>query len=184
MSGILGGLIGSFATVSTGSYESIATQNVSSSVASITFSSIPSTYKHLQIRSISSGSYNCAVLLRFNGDTSSSYAYHSLTSGPGYGTSVYTNNGSSSSSMLFFDQQLGGSTYQNNTICDILDYANTNKYKTNRTLSGVNNSANGGFIYFNSGLWQSTSAVTSINLFPASFTFNAGSKFALYGIKG
>jgi hypothetical protein len=69
-------------------------------------------------------------------------------------------------------------------IIDILDYANTNKYRTIRALSGGDRNGSG-FIELCSGLEQSTSAVTSITLEPtATFAFAQYSHFALYGIKG
>jgi hypothetical protein len=64
---------------------------------------------------------------------------------------------------------------------DILDYANTNKFKTTRTLEGYD--ANGsGNVSLTSGLWQSTSAINSITI-TAVGTFNQYSQFALYGVK-
>ena len=71
----------------------------------------------------------------------------------------------------------------NGLIIDILDYKDTNKYKTLRGLGG--NDANGsGYVSFNSGSWRSTSAITSIKLYPDTGSFNTYSHFALYGIKG
>ena len=67
-------------------------------------------------------------------------------------------------------------------IIDILDYADTSKYKTVRTLFGYD--ANGsGYIAFSSNLWQSTSAITSITMTPVNGIAEYSS-FALYGIKG
>ncbi len=69
------------ARVADNSYESIATVNVGSSGSSfVEFTSIPSTYKHLQIRANSryTGYQNsgAAVYLQFNGDTGSNYSLH------------------------------------------------------------------------------------------------------------
>ena len=69
-------------------------------------------------------------------------------------------------------------------IVDILDYKDTNKYKTIRGLAGTDNNGSGS-VYFSSGLWMSTSAITRIDLAPNAGTlFNQNSSFALYGIKG
>jgi hypothetical protein len=69
-------------------------------------------------------------------------------------------------------------------IIDILDYANTNKYKTTRTLSGGDNNGSG-FVQFMSGNWRNTNAVTSIDIFQVDGdTIAEYSQFALYGIKG
>jgi hypothetical protein len=74
-------------------------------------------------------------------------------------------------------------------IVDILDYANTNKYKTIRSLTGHDH--NGviagihAIVNLNSGSWRSTSAINSIVIGVVSGTaFNQYSSFALYGIKG
>lgn len=168
-------------TVNT-SYESIETITLTSVATSITFSSIPQTYKHLQIRCISAGDQNTSVRMRLNGDTGSNYSWHGLQAGPGYGSGVYANYGASDSSMMMFDQQLSSSIYYNPSICDILEYTNTSKYKTIKTLSGVEGST--GFLYLQGGLWLSTSAITSITIKPNSFNFQDKSTFALYGIKG
>jgi hypothetical protein len=67
-------------------------------------------------------------------------------------------------------------------VIDVLDYQNTNKYKTTRTLCGFD--ANGsGFAWFQSNLWSSTAAITSITLKPFSGDFITYSSFALYGVK-
>lgn len=164
-------------------YESIETITLTSVTSSITFSSIPQTYKHLQIRAISAGDQNTGVRIRFNGDTGSNYAYHLLQAGAGYGTDVYTSSGISSTAGVIFDQQLGNSTNFNTSITDILDYTSTAKNKTTKTLSGVKGGP-GGFMYLTSSLWASTSAITSITIKPNSFNFYDKSTFALYGIKG
>jgi hypothetical protein len=66
-------------------------------------------------------------------------------------------------------------------VIDILDYANTNKYKTMRTLSGYDANGSGNVGLF-SGLWMNTAAVTSINLLTFYDQYATYSSFALYGI--
>ena len=172
------------AVVITNAFESIETISASGLTGSITFSSIPQTYKHLQIRSLSAGDLNTNVRMRFNGDSGSNYSYHGLQSGTGYGSQVYTNYGINQSSIMLFDQQLGGADYFNATICDINDYSSTVKNKSTATQSGVAPNSSNFFLYFESGLWRSNAAITSINIFPTSQSFRDGSTFALYGIKG
>jgi hypothetical protein len=67
-------------------------------------------------------------------------------------------------------------------VMDILDYQNTNKYKTVRTLGGFD-ADSVGRILFDSSLWQSTSAVTSVTIFMAADNLDQYSQFALYGIR-
>jgi hypothetical protein len=169
-------------------YESIATVTVGSGGASsITFSSIPSTYTHLQIRGIYRSNYagladNLAV--RFNSDTGANYAEH-IVRGDGSIVTVYGD-----PNMTFwiatFDQPAAtaGANVFGVDVIDILDYANTNKYKTARNLSGRDNNGDGG-VSLSSGLWQSTSAISTILLYPRYGTLmQQYSSFALYGIKG
>jgi hypothetical protein len=70
---------------------------------------------------------------------------------------------------------------------DILDYANTNKFKTIRGLSGWNNNDTvdgNGSVRFISGLWRNTAAITSLKIVPeAAVNFKQYSSFALYGVK-
>jgi hypothetical protein len=162
------------------SFESIATVSLGGSTASATFSSIPATYKHLQIRCLSSGQDNTNVFVRFNSDANANYSQHRMTGdGSGYAGSGNAN----SSEIIILDQQTGGSTYWNGTVVDILDYADTNKYKTVRSLNGVDRNGTG-FIYFMSGNWRNTSAISDILIRPVSNNLNTNSIFALYGIKG
>jgi hypothetical protein len=172
----------------TTSYESIATVTVGSGgAANVEFTSIPATYTHLQVRGIGrSLEANTGVdvqYLRFNSDTGSNYAWHQLV---GNGSSADAAAGTSTSFMrggyIALDSEpanvFGG------VVIDILDYKNTNKYKTVRILSGTEyNNSNGG-VSFNSGLWQNTDAITTITLQPSGANFAEYSQFALYGIKG
>jgi len=169
----------------TNSYESIQTVTVGAGgSSSISFTSIPSTYKHLQIRafckSTTTGSNVTSIYGQFNSDTSSNYARHFIN---GSGSAAGANGSASQTSMFF---GTGIETTPNvfaANIIDILDYANTNKYKTTRSSSGVD--ANGsGFVQFMSGLWINTAAITSITILPNADNFAQYSHFALYGIKG
>ena len=162
-------------------YESIATTTVGAGgTPSITFSSIPSTYTHLQIRGI--GKYAVTgdtTLLRINSDTGNNYTRHRLTGTGSAATAA--GSGTNNSLVLASDVPTATSTF-GAVIIDILDYANTNKYKTFRSLTGhETNSA--GVIELKSGLWINTSAITTILLYPSAGNFEQYSSFALYGIK-
>jgi hypothetical protein len=168
----------------TNSYESIATTTLSSTATSVTFSSIPSTYTHLQLRiSMLTSTAGQVISAQFNGDTAANYAWHALV---GNGSAASAHAGSSSSNFVVFGRLVGTSTTNpTGVIMDILDYANTNKYKTSRILGGIDNNGTGE-VNFDSALWQSTSAINSIYLSPfnGAIGFSANSSFALYGIKG
>jgi len=192
-------ILGIFASAITGnlvtsSYESIATVTVGSGgAADVTFSSIPSTYTHLQIRTIgrSSNSANNGVSMRIqlNSDTGSNYSQHYLGTYQGAGSTTESVGAANTSSIYIGtipDNNIMADLYAG-TIIDILDYKDNNKYKTLRSLSGYDfNGATSGYSYFNlqSGNWRNTNAITSIKLFGAAGNFMQYSQFALYGIKG
>ena len=114
--------------------------------------------------------------MRFNSDTGSNYAWHELY---GSGSSAAAGAGSSATYMkvAYTDVNPGVA------VVDVLDYANTSKYKTMRSLNGSDNNGSG-YILLRSGLWQNTNAITSITIYPNTGTISANSHFALYGIKG
>jgi hypothetical protein len=185
---ITAGLFSTGVAASTTSYESIATTTLGANQLTISFTSIPSTYKHLQIRLLArtdrAGNPASNVLLNFNSDTTANYSYHDLD---GDGASTYSSGSASTSNIA--TQRISGNTAGANVfgaiVIDILDYQNTNKYKTVRYLGGYDNNG-GGEIYLGSGNWRSTSAITQIDLTSINGTanFKQYSSFALYGIKG
>jgi hypothetical protein len=177
-------------------FDSIATTTLSTTASSITFSSIPATYKHLQIRLF--GQTNRATYggdnfyMRVGAstvDSGSNYAWH-MVYGDGTGTGAGA--GSSATYINVLNGGCLGTTAGGSfggVVVDLLDYANTSKYKTTRALGGTddNGASAGGFgraVGLNSGLWQSTSAIGIISLYPMNGTnFNAYTSAALYGIK-
>ena len=173
-------LAGNTAYVLPGDFESIAT-STPSGTGTLTFSSIPATYAHLQIRGIYSGSVvERSLLLRFNSDTAGNYSWHELS---GNGTSAGAGAGANATGIYVgYASNTTTNTYPSPFVIDILDYANTNKYKTVRSLNG--NDLNGsGWAILYSGNWRSTSAVDSITLYLNSGNYNTYSHFALYGIR-
>jgi hypothetical protein len=120
--------------------------------------------------------------MQFNSDTAANYSWHGLT---GDGASASATSGTSASFIELFP--VSGNTSATNIfgamVIDILDYADTNKYKTSRSLGGVDFNGSGE-IWFNSGNWRNTTAVSTITLTPTNATnFMQYSSFALYGVK-
>jgi hypothetical protein len=160
-------------------FESIASVTVGTNAPEdIIFSSIPSTYQHLQIRAIMKSTTSAMqVAGNFNNATPTSW-WHEL-----YGDGSTCGSVANSGSYLGF-------TYctQNDfsaMIVDILDYANTNKNKTVRSFSGYD--ANGsGYVFFRSALWSTnTNAISEIKISKTGTNgFAQHSHFALYGIRG
>jgi hypothetical protein len=184
------GIFASANTTVNTSFESIATVTVGSGGSStVSFSSIPSTYAHLQVRWIARtsaaapGSEGDLIIVYGTPHANNGYAH--MLYGNGSSASV-TNTGGTAYSQ--YASYTTGSTQTASSfgagVLDVLDYANTNKYKTWRTLGGWDGNGSG-FISLSSGLQADSSALTGIT-----FATNSGnsfaqySTFALYGIKG
>jgi hypothetical protein len=171
-----------------GSYESIQTISLTGNQQTITFTSIPQTYKHLEIRCISRDTYPNTypgIYATFNGNGSGTFNYIYGDGNGGAGTvggsvSSYTGNSVGN------DQSAGQYMPM---IARIPDYTNTSRVKMmnlvhahSRNDGGSNNSA----VAFWSWSSGSTAAVTEI-LFgegDPNFKLMPGSHWALYGIKG
>jgi hypothetical protein len=156
-------------------YEAIATNTLGSAAASVTFSSIPSTYTDLVLVVNANTAIDTQIRLQFNGDTGSNY---SATMIGGDGSSAFTVRVSNEVSM----NAAGVGITSGSTVFQINNYANTTTYKTSMGRYNLGSSGYGE-VGLKIGLWRSTSAVTSIVLFPTSGNFNTGGTFNLYGIK-
>jgi hypothetical protein len=179
------GIIASSKFGDAGDFESIATVSLSSTAASVSFTSIPNTYTHLQLRMLTRETWNiysntASLIFSFNSDTAGNYARHQLR---GTGATVSASALTSTTNPAFGYQPGGGvaASIFGATVVDILDYKDTNKYKTVRSLNG-NDSNGAGTIGLFSDVWMNTAAITSIQIY-ADQTFTANSHFALYGIR-
>lgn len=166
----------------------------SAGAANVEFTNIPNTYSHLQVRTFvrtNRSTYNVDVMnMQFNSDaTASNYAGHNIRSNGANGAASAIANGSANA---FTDFNIGannGAAPFAGFVIDVLDYANTNKYKTVRGFGGADSNGDvSGFCtvpMLTSQLWKNTNAITSIKFVPVYGTsFNQYSSFALYGIKG
>ena len=174
-----------------GIFESINTIYLSSAQANVEFTNIPQNYTHLQIRALAQTSRATfgvdSLRFQFNGDTANNYSWHHLR---GDGSSTEASAGTSLSYMeaqRILGTTTGGS--YGGFVIDILDYRDISKYRTTRTLGGVDVNGTvggiGGAIVFASGNWRNnTDPITSIKLYGDAANFTAKSHFALYGIRG
>ena len=184
---IAGALAGGVAA-STSSYESIATFTVGSGgSASIDFTSIPSTYKHLQLRMLTNDNYGREVVIQLNSDGGANYTRHRIKDdGTGNPTGYYA----LSNTRAFVGANSAYASIYAGFVTDILDYANVNKYTTIRSFGGYDRNTTNSIVQIQSSMWANTAAVTSITVKSTgdsdSFASNfiQYSHFALYGIKG
>lgn len=167
-------------------YFLISSQTVSSAVTSVTFSNIPQIYTDLQLlisgRSDHGAHYGGGTL-RFNGDTGNNYSFKRL-----YGDTTTTGSTQGSSVSAITEWDVNGAPTTSNTFGNaqiyIPNYTSSNLKACSIEYSVENNTTNGinGGL---SGLWSSTSAITSITLYPftySAFYFQPYSTFYLYGI--
>jgi hypothetical protein len=150
----------------TPTYTPLATVTLGSAASSVTFSSIPATYRDLILvfeGTVASGAF---ARIQFNSDTASNYS-----------NVLIKNNGSAlitGDNIAFAELQ---ATY-NNAIGQIMDYSATDKHKTVLTRSNQPT----GHVIASAGRWANTAAITSIRLFVSAGNYSTGSRFDLYGI--
>jgi hypothetical protein len=152
----------------TPTYTPLATVTLGSSAASVTFSSIPATYRDLILvytGLLSVGDEN--VLLNVNGTGTTGTRVFM------FGSGSTATSGTATTLTIGFP---GGAL--SSTILQIFDYSATDKHKTmlfrgNNTNSGVSAQAQ---------RWANTAAITSLAFSPAAGTFNSASTFNLYGV--
>jgi hypothetical protein len=161
----------------TSDYELLTRTTLSAYTDTVLFSSIPQTYKHLQVRATINGTGAWWMVTRINGNTSSanytsrgSYTNGATITGMNLGTG---NSGYTYTSLIEGDGILS-------SVIDYLDYTSTSKNKNVRAIWGSdrNGAGNAGF---HVGSFYQAGAITEVGIYGA---FNANSTFAIYGIKG
>ena len=164
----------------TPTYTALATVTLGSSASSVTFSSIPATYRDLiLVSSVACTSTGDTMRLRFNGDTGNNYNWVFMN---GTGSTV-TSSQQSNQNQLDFSAFVGIPTVvgRYNNILQIQDSSATDKHKTILSRTNQDGDTFPGTTAL-AGRWANTSAITSINVFTSTFNFIAGSRFDLYGV--
>lgn len=168
------------------SYTLIAENRLLSNTASVTFSSIPNTYAHLELwLSVRTTKTNTLqdYVFQFNGDTSASYRLGEYWV-RGSQTAPSALSVTSNLNYGFAGQGLGdtaGANFFAASLMQINDYASTNKYKTTDSLTGNQNSTDGFAIWY-SNVWEKTSAINSITIYPTTDSFKTNCYFTLFGV--
>jgi hypothetical protein len=160
----------------TPTYTPLATVTLGSAAASVTFSSIPATYRDLIIVTDtlnSSGSENMKI--RFNSDTGSNYSSLRVTTD---GLGAYSGSINNTTVAYADHSAYGDASNRHNHIIQFLDYSATDKQKT--FLSRATNASRG--VDAVAARWANTSAITTIRLFYEVGNITTGSRFDLYGI--
>lgn len=168
-------------------YESIGVALVTSPSgnSAVGFNVISNVYKHLQLRIFvgSNTASNDSVDIRFNGDSGSNYTYHGFV---GTGTVAFSEASSPRTAAVIPVPAIANTNTNMfaSGVIDILDYADTNKFKTHRSLGGWDTGGNGQAFY-GSACWMNTSAISSFEIYTRDGAgFRQHSRFALFGIRG
>jgi len=156
----------------TPTYTPLATVTLGTAVSSVTFSSIPATYRDLIV--VYSGTLSTGgpsgIEFYFNADeTAANYSY----------VWAYGDSGGAASTSGT-NQFFVGSSGQSTSILQIMDYSATDKHKT--TLTRSNSAATE--VDMLASRWANTAAITSIVFKDSSagFNFASGCTFSLYGV--
>ncbi len=163
-------------------YEWLETNILTGTQTSVTFSNLDtnyaSTYQHLQLRITVRGSSAFNMTGRANGDTAGNYSWHFLEAN---GSSISAGSGHSGQTSINLGVGVAESNIFSAFIIDLLDPFETSKNLTTRSFYGAS-TAGTKWMGYTSGAWYNTNALTSFAL--AGGTFQIGSRFSLYGMKG
>jgi hypothetical protein len=164
----------------TPTYTALATVTLGTTTSSVTFSSIPATYRDLILiasckHATTGGSGS--VLGRFNGDTGSYPFVYMATK---------ANNTIESGAVDVNALVLGRFSNVDFTVntAQMLDVSATDKHKTVLSNGALGLDGSAAFSQLiSANRWPNTAAVTSLNLFPETAGgFASGSTFNLYGV--
>jgi archaellum component FlaF (FlaF/FlaG flagellin family) len=162
-------------------YEALATTTLASETATITFSSISSAYTDLRLVLVAmkSTAANVGARVQFNGDTSSNYSWTSLA---GNGSAASSSVQGNDTSLPLITFSVVTTTSPHMGTLDIFSYAGSTN-KTSLITESSDRNGSGATVRY-TGLWRSTSAITSIRIFDDSArNFGVGTMATLYGIK-
>ena len=158
-------------------YTLIASNTLSSSAASVTFSSIPATYTDLVVKFSVRTTDNDTMLIGLNNVTTSFSSR--VLEGNGASAASYSN--SSSGRYIGYPIITTTSTFANGEIYIPSYTASQNKPFSAFTAAEAN--ATTAYITAVADLWSNTSAINEVKFTTSTYSFVSGSSFFLYGIK-
>jgi hypothetical protein len=160
----------------TATYTPLANVTLGSTASSITFGSIPATYRDLICVVVAGGSTTITPRMRFNSDSGTNY-HHMRMSATGDALSAISRTIDTTQALLSSIAR-ARTTDQLQVNASIMDYSATDKHKT--ILSRADNAAMGTDVVVSR--WGDTSAITSVEISASTGTWSIGSTFALYGV--
>ena len=164
--------------------EAIATTYLEADAASVTFSGIPATYEHLQlrisVRSVYGGTGGDYFYVRLNGETSGSNQDQKLIIANTSSISVLSASGHIQVRRIP-TAGLPAPRYAS-VLVECLDYANTNKKPVVSLMSGTSGTDMNRLSFGSGMITNSNAAVDSISFIAANGSMTRGSSFTLYGL--
>ena len=165
-------------------YTLIASNTLSSSAASVTFSAIPNTYTDLVLRYSARNDDTTTILnVRFNGDTATNYSNTILR---GSGSTVSSLSYNTTRTQLFEQDGIEPSTMTANTFNSSEIYIPSYLVSQNKPMSSftvTEDNSTTAYMSAIASLWRNTAAITSFELYSQGGNIVSGSSFFLYGIK-
>ena len=166
-------------------YTLISSNVLTSSAASVTFSSIPATYTDLVLRMSyrisAAGLFGGNPFLRFNSDTSTNYSYTFLQ---GNGSAAESARETSVNLMTMQSSDSAGNTADTFTSNEVYipNYLSSTAKPVSQFKATEQNST-GAEMHAFASLYRGTSAISTILVSISGSSFVSGSSFYLYGIK-
>lgn len=153
------------------SYVALANITLGSSASSVTFSSIPATFRDLVLVFAGTVSTAQGLKVQFNSDT---------TDGNYSRVLMYGDGSSAVSSSDTNNRALEVGTTQTTATLQIMDYSATDKHKTQLARGGPANS----LTLAQASRWANTAAITSLAIVAnGGTTISSGTVISLYGIR-
>jgi hypothetical protein len=171
--------------ISTTSYESIATVTASGSSDTLTLSSIPSNYKHIELRcfmrTAGSTSVDQATFVKVNNTFAS---YNSFMYAGNNNNALPSVGAGASGYLMNTPTGVAGALYYSGSVMQILNYSNTSQNKSGMDFNTYYLPSPNGATFVYSGYWPVTAAVDSVSFISTNGNWTSSSYVALYGIKG
>lgn len=151
----------------TPTYVPLATETLSGSDSSITFSSVPATFRDLILVIAGTSASATTFGVQCNSDSASNYTFVEMSSDGG---------GTSSSGSLTYLLMGRSTTSQGVSTLQIMDYAQTDKHKT----AIARGSTSSIIVRASAARWANTAAVTSLTV--TGSNWSSGTTLSLYGV--
>jgi hypothetical protein len=165
---VASGISGHLTPLFTSNFEAIQSQTLGSAGSTVTFSSIPQTYNHLQLRITATTASSGRITMLFNSSTTGNQAFYWLYANGTTASSDYATGMS-----YLCPGYTDGSSNPTYSVTDIMNYTNTNKNRTYKSLSMYNNNTSSYQIIANGIVWFNGSGVASDQ--GSAWTYQAGS---------